>query len=295
MAFSGVHLDARAGHRVRPDRWAPPSRDGTVNRLALLLALLLAITACERGGPVPTATSQVPARLPDDAPPAVVSIDAPPPPPTPPPPPIARTIHPELGTAPAAIFRRYYTGMIARPTLVTYTLRRHGTAALLTVETRDGERAIPPGPRLLDRYTIGAWTLASTVRYLGSTARDGALSLATLDGRETLQLTCKPHRVAVARADAVRRKGVPPKGGCEGEVGRFVPGASTRATVLYCFSAPPLDGTPGDSDWNGYQDDIHLALAPEPGIEWLYVNDDCDMQGGGFRWIPKDGSVGKER
>jgi hypothetical protein len=34
----------------------------------------------------------------------------------------------------------------------------------------------------------------------------------------------------------------------------------------------------------------HLAFAPSPGIEWLYVNDDC-LQGGGWRQVPADRSI----
>jgi len=40
---------------------------------------------------------------------------------------------------------------------------------------------------------------------------------------------------------------------------------------------------------------MHVAFAPAPGVEWLYVNDDCVMQGGGFRWIAKDGAIASER
>ena len=37
-------------------------------------------------------------------------------------------------------------------------------------------------------------------------------------------------------------------------------------------------------------DGMELAFAPSPGIEWLFVNDDC-LQGGGWRLVPADRSI----
>jgi hypothetical protein len=34
---------------------------------------------------------------------------------------------------------------------------------------------------------------------------------------------------------------------------------------------------------------------PAPAIEYLWVNDDCSMQGGGYRDVPKDGSIASPR
>lgn len=251
------------------------------------LVILCLVASCERRAPA-TKTDPVRKTLPADAR-TITSPDAAPAPA------ISTTaIPPELANAPASVFRRYYTGMITEPAVVTFTLRRHDRAVLLTVQKQSGEATPVPGKGPNSSGVVRSWTVESTTRYLG-TAKDNVLSLIDVDKPSTLTLTCKNHQAAIARAGAVRKKGVPPKGGCEGEVGRFVPSATTRAELLYCYSAEPMSGAPDDGDWNGYGDDMHIALAPAPGVEWLYVNDDCSMQGGGFRWIAKDGAIANAR
>ena len=254
------------------------------------IALAIAIAACEPDAkPGPSIAPSAPADARDTVADATKPALAPAPAPT------TTTIPDALANAPAVIFRRYYTGMIAVPTVVTFTLRRHDHAALLVVEKQSGKRIVRPGANRRDDFVIGNWTVVSTTRYLGTATDAGVLALTDLDKPATLQLTCKNRRMVVAGPDAVRRPGVPPRGGCEGETGRWVPAKTTRAELLYCYSAEPASGAPEDSDWNAYGDYMHVAFAPAPGVEWLYVNDDCIMQGGGFRWIAKDGAIASER
>ena len=67
---------------------------------------------------------------------------------------------------------------------------------------------------------------------------------------------------------------------CSGDPGKFAPAATKKVEVLSCkhpdFDAPMIFGR-------------------APGIEYLHVNDDCNMQGGGYRAIAADGSVAPVR
>jgi len=204
------------------------------------IAMAIAIAACEpnaKPGPS-SAPSAADARdtVADATKPALARAPAPAPAPA-----VTTTPIPAaLANAPAVVFRRYYTGMIAVPTVVTFSLRRHDHAALLVVEKQSGKRVVRPGANRRDDFVIGNWTVVSTTRYLGTATDAGVLALTDLDKPATLQLTCKNRRMVVAGPDAVRRPGVPPRGGCEGETGRWVPAKTTRAELLYCYSAEPL-------------------------------------------------------
>lgn len=201
----------------------------------------------------------------------------------PPPAPAATvTVPTELSAAPAWIGRNFDTGLIAREhTHVTQTLRRHGIRALLTIETRVAQGTM---------FEIGPWKPATVKTYLG-TAKD-AKRVVTLDliniadATDTISMPCRKTTIAAATATAVRRATVSATE-C-GDDGRFHPRTTKRLSVLRCL---PFDDKRFDLDdsatWSSAD---HLAFAASPGIEWLYVNDDC-LQGGGWRQVPADGAI----
>lgn len=184
-------------------------------------------------------------------------------------PPPAAVVPTELTAAPAWIARQFQTGLIVREhTHTTHTLRRHGLQAMLTIETRSSTgMTMHPTP----------W-VTQPVRTFVGTAEDKAkvvtLSLTNVaDPSDTLAMRCKRTTIAAARPTAVRG---PSPGADEcGDEGRWSPATTRRVTVLRCDL--------GD-------DSAELAFAPSPGIEWLFVNDDC-LQGGGWRQAPADRSI----
>jgi len=184
-------------------------------------------------------------------------------------PPPAAVVPTELTAAPAWIGRRFGTGLIVRQhTHDTQTLRRHGLQAMLTIETRisNGMMSEPL-----------VWVAQPVKTFLG-TAEDKAkvvtLTLTNVtDPTDTITLQCKRTTVPAARPTAVR--GPSPKAEECGDEGRWSPSSTKRVSVLSCDSA---EGTAG------------IAFAPSPGIEWLYVNDDC-LQGGGYRQVKPDRSI----
>ena len=185
----------------------------------------------------------------------------------------APAVDAELAAAPPSVFRFYSTGLVttkAGPRLETWTLRHVGERATILVE-----RMRPNGD---------AWTLGTTTRYLGTVADDGtSLKLALAAGPNQLALECKREKLAIAAATAVR-KPHPRKGRyarpCSGDPGRWVPDKTKSIDVLSCkhpdYEAP-------------------MPFASAPGVEYLFVNDDCDQQGGGYRAIANDGAVAPVR
>ncbi|MBL0213546.1 MAG: hypothetical protein IPQ07_06675 [Myxococcales bacterium] len=242
-------------------RWAP-------------ILLFLVGGACEKPDapappPAPSPAKVGPAVAPppaDAASPDAPGIDAAP---TIPPAPAA------LAAAPAWTARSLFTGAIRATSVHTLaTLQRADGRAMLTLEAATAPTSFRDG-------AIGPWSARTlTRRYLGAaTESAGVTTLELSDGTTPWTLTCKLTKVAVARAVAVRKRD-PKLGGCEGDQGHWVPGQTSRAQVLVC-------GDPADEMEPGYA----FVAAPAPPIEWVYVNDDCSMQGGGYRAIPADGSI----
>lgn len=190
----------------------------------------------------------------------------------------------ELLDAPPWIYRELSTGVILHQSMLhTYTLRRHGNRALLTVD-------VQTAPSSTDPAAIGPWSPKSTKRYVGTVeVRGGAILMKLSHGGEILELPCAMGTLAAAAASAVRRPH--PRGrdsdACDGDRGRWVPGATTRIEVLRC-------GLFNEDDPDADRDE-RMAFMAAPGIEYLFVNDDCDQQGGGYRLIAKDGSIAKVR
>jgi len=181
----------------------------------------------------------------------------------------------ELTSAKPWIARRYMTGMIRGSTPhETFLLQRAGTKALVTREVRMPTQW-KRGKGLENEVT--AWRLESSTQLLGTIEEKGTkVTLSVANGTDKLELSCKKTKVAAARPDAMR--GRSPKYSECGDTGRWVPASTKQVAVIKC-------DPPEDDSWN------QLAFAAAPGVEWLHVNDDCVIQGGGWRQVPVDGAI----
>lgn len=173
------------------------------------------------------------------------------------------------------IGRTFHTGMIARQhTHETQILRRHGVLALLTIELRVAQSQM---------FEIGTWKAQPVTTYVGTskqTAKVVTLDLTNMaDATDRISMQCRTTTIAAAPPTAVRRATIPDHVEECGDEGRWQPRTTKRMTVLRCADD---DSTSDDAP--------DLAFAPSPGIEWLYVNDDC-LQGGGWRQVPADRSI----
>jgi len=188
----------------------------------------------------------------------------------------------ELAAAPAWIGRAFTTGLIARDhTHVTRTLRRHGVQALLTIETQAARSK---------RFEVGPWKPRSVVTYLGTAIETGkvvTLELTNIaDATDTISMPCRKQTIAAAPSTGVRRA-TTTSTEC-GDRGRWHPRTTKKLTALACL---PINNKAFDfEDDTTWPSAPHIAFAPSPGIEWLYVNDDC-LQGGGWRQVPADRSI----
>lgn len=170
-------------------------------------------------------------------------------------------ISPELAAAPAFVFRYYQTGKATPERIETWTLRRHGDHALVIVERRASAAA----------------TTTSTTRYIG-TGDGEKLTLAA--GANQLALTCKPGKLAIAGATAVRQRHPAGKFKPCQDPGRWAPDATKTIDVLNCFH--PDFAAP-------------MVFAAAPGVEFVQVDDECEMKGGGYRAIGSDGALAPVR
>ena len=233
----------------------------------------------------------------------------------------AAAIPAELARAPAWVYRLFSTFGIPRPCgeaphqATTYTLRRHSSHALLTITTRTA----PNPPRSTgSSFEIGTWSPRTTRSYFGTVESRGpevSLSLVRVaegveDGPTAeprsgagerppvyasdprcqpaaeppaeILLQCTPTTVSAAAATAALRPRRHSEN-CDSD-GRWVPGRSRAIAALECWR--PKDD-PRDRGW--------VTFAAAPGVEWLLINDDCRLQDGGWRRIPKDGSIAEPR
>ncbi|MBA3502218.1 MAG: hypothetical protein M4D80_05375 [Myxococcota bacterium] len=175
----------------------------------------------------------------------------------------------ELAVAPPLVFRFYSTGLVppaTGPRLETWTLRHVGERGMVLVE-----RMAPDGE---------AFKPASKTLYLGTASDDGkTLTLALAAGTDKLALACKREKLAIAAATAVRKRHAKGKYK-ECDPGRWVPEKTKSVDVLQC-KHPDFDAP--------------MPFAAAPGVEYLYVNDDCQMQGGGYRAIATDAAIAPVR
>jgi hypothetical protein len=187
-----------------------------------------------------------------------------------PPPPDAAEPDPAVAAAPPSVFRFYSTGLVPTktgPRLETWTLRHAGDRGMVLVE-----RMAPDGE---------AFEPASKTLYLGTATDDGkTLTLTLAAGTDQLALACKREKLAIAGATAVRKPHKKGKYKECGDPGRWVPDKTKSVEVLQC-KHPDFDAP--------------MPFAAAPGVEYLYVNDDCQMQGGGYRAIATDAAIAPVR
>jgi hypothetical protein len=186
-----------------------------------------------------------------------------------------------LEGATTLVYRYVETGAISpRNTVVTRTLQRSESEALLTVETSITRNEMGPL-----RESLGPLGTPTVRRFAGTVKTEGKLSIFELeDGGEAMRLECEMGVLRVAGATAVReRVGL---GGCNGDRGRWIPDATKRVPALRCG----IDRDPPDPNYEPDRRE-QMAFVASPGIEFLWVNDDCSMQGGGYRFVPTDRSV----
>jgi hypothetical protein len=189
-----------------------------------------------------------------------------------------------LVKAPKTVARRFLTGQISHDSTVeTFTLQRVGDDALLTVES---VRAENNGDK------IGTWVKLSLVQYLGTATTEGDVITIKVSNKPLSQdLTCKKEKIEVAAATAVRGRDPTWAGQECGDPGRWEPPATSKVEVLHCVPTP----APSDSGPDEPAATDHLGFAPGPGVEWLYVNDDCVIQGGGWRKVGAKSSIAAVR
>jgi hypothetical protein len=191
--------------------------------------------------------------------PADASVDAP----------VDAAVDAELAAAPPWIFRFHTTGLILQQSrLETWTLRFTGGRATILVERKIAEQGQP-------------WADEPQTLYIGTGGEDGFVL--TTVGNAKLDLACKRVKLDVAAPTAVRKPH--PRTGkfkepCSGDPGRWVPAKTTKVDVLSC-KLPDIE--------------VPMPFAAAPGVEYLFVNDDCDQQGGDYRAIAADGSVAPVR
>lgn len=249
--------------------------------LSLTTAMLLACSSEPREVAEPQPTLPAPASVaapiaaPTIAPAAVVrttaSVAAPPP-----------VIPTELAGAPKLVYRSLDTGAIAaQSTLVTRTLQRFEDKGLLTVERQISKSST-------FEPVVGPFEAPTIRRYLGTAVTTGKTTRFTLEeGGEKIVLECAMGPVQVAAATAVRARSRQSE--C-GDRGKWQPLATKRVEALRCG----IDDSPIEPMFPPDRRE-EMAFTAAPGIEFLFVNDDCVIQGGGYRFVPGGGGVGPIR
>jgi len=227
-----------------------------------LAAIGVALLACEAAPARPP--SPVPAPGYTAVPPRVDAgaVDAAP---DAPPPELA-----ELDDPAPWVFRELGLGMIVSPRRQTSILRRVGDRASLRVEL--------DGAPMESGDTPAAWSPVHRETFVGTSHRDRERTVFELvSARGTrLTLTCRADRLAVHRAGANLVPDPEFHDEC-GNRGVWRPRATRTVAVLSCAASDR------DLDHYGQFGSTAMAFAPAPGVESLYINDDCIVQGGGYR------------
>lgn len=91
-----------------------------------------------------------------------------------------------------------------------------------------------------------------------------------------LSLHCLRSVIGVLPTGAMLQPGDACKG--DGPPPRWQPATTRDVAVWHCAVRDESNGP-----WNGYQVVGPLVFAAEPGVEWVYVNNDCAGQEGAFR------------
>ncbi len=131
---------------------------------------------------------------------------------------------------------------------------------------------------------VGPFEAPAIRRYLGTATTTGTVTtFALADGDANLVFACATGEVRVASATAVRKPGR--RSEC-GDRGVWTPAPTQRVVALRCG----IDESPVDPSFPPDRRE-EMAFVAAPGIEFLFVNDDCVMQGGGYRFIAANGEV----
>jgi hypothetical protein len=163
------------------------------------------------------------------------------------------------------VFRRFSTGkIVSRSKVWIWTLRVEGDDVRMSKRELSG----PGHESLTESAGPESWSGHAKQERSG-------LTLELSNSEERLTLSCKKATIAVASHDAVRVRDENFDGEC-GNRGRWAPQAVHDVEALRCR----------------YADDT-LAFVDAPGVEELEVNDDCVMQGRGFRAIAEDGAIAR--
>lgn len=170
------------------------------------------------------------------------------------------------------IFRQLRVGRSPVARRTTFELVIDGSRATLVELDEQADRARSVAEA--DRRT--RWAVATRRMYRGSaTPVAGAVELALAsEGVQPLQLHCTRRAVDAVRTDAVPvpSQDRPPDDRC-GDGGASNPAAAASVQALVCDA--------GASDPDG-DDDDRLVFGDPPGLEYVFVHDDC-RRGGGLR------------
>jgi hypothetical protein len=247
------------------------------SRFWIVVAAVPVLAACEHAAPSPSPVEspaprvapQVARAVPVDASvPADAPSDAAPPPDL-----------DEVADAAPYVFREVSVGLIVTPTRQTLILRRVGDQASLRMIVESAER-----PAGVNTVWPEAWTVARTTTFVGQARRDGKRTRFHLTSAVgvVLDLACSGARQAIHRRDAsfVTEPRVAGRyyAECTGR-GVWRPAATQTVDVLACSASDRQ----GDIDHFGQFGGTAVVLALQPGVEAVYINSDCLLQGGGYR------------
>ena len=126
----------------------------------------------------------------------------------------------------------------------------------------------------LEEVEHASWEVRSTRTYTGARRSEGGAVMLELasPGVQPLHLRCVAQQVQVAAAGARR---VPAHTGGDCDPGAWQPPELSAVDALVCGEATQAEA---DQD-----DDDRLVFGRTPGIEYAFVNNDCELQGGGLR------------
>lgn len=187
----------------------------------------------------------------------------------------------EVADAHPYVFRELSFGLIVVATRQTSVLRRDGDRASLRVTIETPPHA--PGRKLGgSEVEPTTWEVAQTETFVGTVRAEGKRTVFHLRSAtgKPLDLSCAPGRRAIHRrgAQLVPHRDAPGHYHAEcTETGVWRPSATQTIDVLTCGASDR------DADHFGQFGGTALLLAPMPGVESVFVNSDCLLQGGGYR------------
>jgi hypothetical protein len=188
----------------------------------------------------------------------------------------------EVADAHPYVFRELSFGLIVVATRQTSVLRRDGDRASLRVTIERPPHA--PGTKNLGGSEVEptTWEVAQTETFVGTIRAEDKRTVFHLSSAagKPLELSCAPGRLAIHRrgAQLVPHRYAPGQYHSEcSETGVWRPSATQTIDVLKCGASDR------DVDHFGRFGGTALLLAPMPGVESVFVNSDCVLQGGGYR------------